>query len=788
MEPNGLDLLLSINPIDVVGSSVVANSVPQILVEESYAVESSKDGSLKMKSSVVGSFDWEYHSEENMIELDEGDENVNQCIYDMEKEKDDDIFYDDNPKLGKTFGTEEEAYSFYNAYALNVGFSIRKGWVKRNKDGVIHCRRFCCSKKGKRTQDKRYENLKIHRAETRTGCLAHMIISREDSGMFIVSSFEGQHNHELARKEFAHMLRSHRKISEAQATQLELAYKAGLTPTEIYELQNKMVGGRSNVGFMKKDIENHLGKKLEKQVEKGLHKVIMQYFNMMRVKDPLFVYDMQLDDEGMITNIFWADGKGRSDYEVFGDVVTFDTTYRTNNYERPFAPLLGINNHGQTIVFGASLLYQENVESFVWLFQTFVRVMNGKHPSTILTDQSAAMAKAIVVALPTTHHRLCIWHIYQNAAKHLAHVFYGMRTFAIAFQHVTYDYEDEASFLEAWKNLLEKFNLRENPWLLKLFGERKKWAMVYGRHIFCGNMMSTQRSESFNSLLRNYLTSKLGVARFFEQFERVLEDRRYAELQEDYKMMDQSISSKELCPILRQMVQLYTPNIFQKLKEEHNKILYVMVELLSERNHSKTYKAIHVDAPHHASVVTFDSSNETIECSCKKFDFSGIPCMHMLRVLDVNQKFVLPSKYILKRWTRKARDIDTCIFVSTTAEEDPIVAKSKRYMDMCHRYQKLISEASKCEEAYKEVVRHYFVLDAKVKDIVKMSHSGREDCLSTDDVYNHNLTCDYSDARGLAIRHKPSRGGRSTKRIKGPLEQSKKKKRTRDPLEGEKLS
>lgn len=58
MEPNGLDLLLSINPIDVVGSSVVANSVPQILVEESYAVESSKDGSLKMKSSVVGSFDW----------------------------------------------------------------------------------------------------------------------------------------------------------------------------------------------------------------------------------------------------------------------------------------------------------------------------------------------------------------------------------------------------------------------------------------------------------------------------------------------------------------------------------------------------------------------------------------------------------------------------------------------------------------------------------------------------------------------------------------------------------
>ncbi|KAH7666144.1 FHY3/FAR1 family protein [Dioscorea alata] len=497
----------------------------------------------------------------------------------------------------------------------------------------------------------------------------------------------------------------------------------------------------------------------------------------MRVKDPLFVYDMQLDDEGMITNIFWADGKGRADYEVFGDVVTFDTTFRTNKYDRPFAPLLRINNHGQTIVFGVALLYQENVESFVWLFQTFIGVMNGKHPTTILNDQSAAMAKAIMIALPTTHHRLCIWHIYQNAAKHLAHVFSGMRSFAIAFQQVIYDYEDEASFLEAWENLLEKYNLRENPWLLKLFEERKKWAMVYGRHIFCGNMMSTQRSKSFNSVLRNYLTSKLGVARFFEQFERVLADRRYAELQEDYKMMDQSISSKELCLILRQMVQLYTPSIFQKLKDEYGKILYVMVELLSEENTLKTYKAVHVDASCYASLVTFDCSTETIECSCKKFEFCGIPCMHMLRVLDVNQKFMLPDKYIMKRWTRKARDMDTCIFVSTTAEEDPRVAKNKRYMDMCHRYQKLISEASEYEEAYKEVVRHYFVLDGKVKDIVKMSHLGKEEYLSTIDISNQNSSHDYHGARGLAIKCKARCGGRSVKRIKGPLEQSKKKKK-----------
>ena len=82
--------------------------------------------------------------------------------------------------------------------------------------------------------------------------------------------------------------------------------------------------------------------------------------------------------------------------------------------------------------------------------------------------------------------------------------------------------------------------------------------------LFCGNMMSSQWSESFNGMLTNYLTSKLRVVRLFEQFERVLEDRRHVELQEDYKMMDQSVLSKVLCLISRQMVQLYTPSIFQK--------------------------------------------------------------------------------------------------------------------------------------------------------------------------------------------------------------------------------
>jgi zinc finger SWIM domain-containing protein 3 len=40
-------------------------------------------------------------------------------------------------------------------------------------------------------------------------------------------------------------------------------------------------------------------------------------------------------------------------------------------------------------------LFNKTIESFVWLFQTFLTAMSGKHPSTISTDQDATMAGAI---------------------------------------------------------------------------------------------------------------------------------------------------------------------------------------------------------------------------------------------------------------------------------------------------------------------------------------------------------------------------------------------------------
>ena len=80
---------------------------------------------------------------------------------------------------------------------------------------------------------------------------------------------------------------------------------------------------------------------------------------------------MDVDDQ--ITNIFWADPKMVVDYDLFGDVVCFDTTYQANKNHRPLAPIIGVNHHRQTVVFRTALFYDETAKTFSWLFRTLLK-------------------------------------------------------------------------------------------------------------------------------------------------------------------------------------------------------------------------------------------------------------------------------------------------------------------------------------------------------------------------------------------------------------------------------
>jgi hypothetical protein len=85
-----------------------------------------------------------------------------------------------------------------------------------------------------------------------------------------------------------------------------------------------------------------------------------------------------------------------------------------------FAPFVGVNHHGQSILLWAGLISNEDTKIFIWLFETWLRFMKGKAPNTIITDWAKAMKNAIeIIFSKTTRHRYCLWHIMRKLPENL---------------------------------------------------------------------------------------------------------------------------------------------------------------------------------------------------------------------------------------------------------------------------------------------------------------------------------------------------------------------------------
>jgi hypothetical protein len=61
-------------------------------------------------------------------------------------------------------------------------------------------------------------------------------------------------------------------------------------------------------------------------------------------------YDFEVDDHGRLMRVFWVDAISRKNYSIFGDVVSLDATYSTNQYNMKFVSFTRVNHHLQSII------------------------------------------------------------------------------------------------------------------------------------------------------------------------------------------------------------------------------------------------------------------------------------------------------------------------------------------------------------------------------------------------------------------------------------------------------
>ena len=269
------------------------------------------------------------------------------------------------------------------------------------------------------------------------------------------------------------MLASHRKITEVQAHEIDLANDSGLMQKTTFQLMSTHAGHRSNVGFTRVDVKNYISKRRQRSMVYGKAGCISQYFQRQLLENPSFFHAYQMDIEEQMTNVFWCDANMILDYAYFGDVVSLDTTYCTNHAKRPLALFSGFNQYQGSVIFGAALLYDETSDSFKWLFDTFLQAHNNKKPKTVFTDQDSAMAKALAEVMPETHHGLCTWHLCQNGIKHLGNKMKGGSYFLRDFKMCMYDIDSEADFEATWIELVNEYDLHDNTWIKSVYAIKK---------------------------------------------------------------------------------------------------------------------------------------------------------------------------------------------------------------------------------------------------------------------------------------------------------------------------
>ncbi|RYQ89072.1 hypothetical protein Ahy_B09g095911 isoform B [Arachis hypogaea] len=148
------------------------------------------------------------------------------------------------------------------------------------------------------------------------------------------------------------MIKQHTQLSMSVRRTIENNDEAGIKPSKTYQSFVTVAGSHCKLSFIKKDVRNYITKK------------VCNISELENAKEF---------------------GRSRAACEYFGDVISFDTTYNTNRYDLVFGSFVGVNHHGQSTLLGCALMKNEDIQSFKWLFECWLRCMRGNAPKGILT-------------------------------------------------------------------------------------------------------------------------------------------------------------------------------------------------------------------------------------------------------------------------------------------------------------------------------------------------------------------------------------------------------------------
>jgi zinc finger SWIM domain-containing protein 3 len=162
--------------------------------------------------------------------------------------------------------------------------------------------------------------------------------------------------------------------------------------------------------------------------------------------------------------------------------------------------------------------------------------------------------------------------------------------------------------------------------------------------------------------------------------------------------------------------------IFQLLQEEFEEFQSAYIVSRDESGLCREYVVSIVEKEEQYTVYG-NSAEQTVSCSCRKFETIGFLCSHALKVLDAMDIKYIPDRYVMKRWTKYARCLTSPEVLGQAGQADKSLEISNRYQYMCPKYVRLVARASECEESCRVLDQFWGELGDKVEEILQKQTS-----------------------------------------------------------------
>ncbi|XP_058082980.1 protein FAR1-RELATED SEQUENCE 11-like isoform X2 [Magnolia sinica] len=191
----------------------------------------------------------------------------------------------------------------------------------------------------------------------------------------------------------------------------------------------------------------------------------------------------------------------------------------------------------------------------------------------------------------------------------------------------------------------------------------------------------------------------------------VVEFRDQAGVKQKMQQKLRKVGLKTGSPIESHAATILTPHAFCKLQEE----LVLAPQYASFQLQDGCFLVRHHTQMDGGCKVIWVPREELISCSCHQFEFSGILCRHVLRVLSTNNCFHIPDQYLPIRW-RGVTSSPTKLFRASLREH------ADRVQLLESMVSSLISESVESEERLDFSSEQIAMVLSRIKEFPRSVH------------------------------------------------------------------